>query len=62
MKYRVKVKVPVEKKTLFGKRTVYVERTIEVDRDTYRKIQKEKQSEPFSLEEMMFYDDIFDDD
>ncbi len=37
MKYKIKIDVPVKKKTLFGSKTVYEERTIEVDRETYMK-------------------------
>ena len=63
-KYRIQIRVPVEKKTLFGRRTVYEERTVEVDKDTYLKWKKEQDNddEGFSLEEMIFYDEILDDD
>ena len=64
MKYKIRVEVPVKKKTLFGSRTVYEERTIEVDRETYtkwKKEQEEKEEEQF-FEDMILYDTIFDDD
>ncbi|MBR3354804.1 MAG: hypothetical protein IKG47_05535 [Oscillospiraceae bacterium] len=63
-KYRIRIKVPVEKRTLFGRKTVYEERTVEVDRETYLKWKddREEEDEGFSLEEMIFYDDILDDD
>lgn len=63
-KYRIKIKVPVEKRTLFGRRTVYEERIVEVDRETYLKWKDdpEEEDDGFSLEEMIFYDDILDDD
>lgn len=63
-KYRIKIKVPVEKKTLFGRKTVYELRTVEVDRETYLKWKDdpEEEDDGFSLEEMIFYDEIFDDD
>lgn len=63
-KYRIRIKVPVEKRTLFGRETVYEERTVEVDRETYLKWKddREEEDEGFSLEEMIFYDDILDDD
>lgn len=56
--------MPVEKRTLFGRKTVYEERTVEVDRETYLKWKddREEEDEGFSLEEMIFYDDILDDD
>ena len=63
-KYRIQIKVPVEKKTLFGRKTVYEERIAEVDKETYLKWKKEQEQddEGFSLEEMIFYDEILDDD
>ena len=63
-KYRIRVKVPVEKKTLFGRKNVYEERTVEVDKETYLrwKDDQEEEDDGFSLEEMIFYDDILDDD
>lgn len=60
MKHKVKVMVETEKKGLFGKKKVMEERTVWVDGRTYRKMQKEKRNRPYSLEEMMFYDWLFD--
>lgn len=37
-------------------------RTIEVDGRTYKKMKKEWENRPYSIEEMMFYDDLFDGD
>ena len=63
MKHKVKVQVPVEKRGLFGiKKTVMETRTIEVDGKTYKKMKKEWENRPYSIEEMMFYDDMFGDD
>lgn len=63
MKHKVKVQVPVEKRGLFGiKKTVMETRTIEVDGKTYKKMKKEWENRPYSIEEMMFYDDLFDGD
>lgn len=63
MKHKVKVKVPVEKRSLFGiKKTVMETRTIEVDGKTYKKMKKEWENRPYSIEEMMFYDDLFGDE
>lgn len=43
MKHKVKVRVPVEKRGLFGsKKTEYEVRVIEVDDKTYREMQKQK--------------------
>ena len=62
MKHKVKVMVETEKRGLFGKKKVLEERTIEVDSKTYKKMQKEKKNRPYSIEEMMLYDEIFDED
>ena len=63
MKHKIKVQVPVEKRGLLGfKKTVLKTRTIEVDGKTYKKLQKERDSRPYSIEEMMLYDDVLDDD
>ena len=59
MKYKVKVQVPVEKRGFFLKKIVMETRTIEVDRKTYKKMQKEWENRPYSIEEMMLYDEIF---
>jgi hypothetical protein len=63
MKHKIKVQVPVEKRGLLGiKKTVMETRTIEVDDKTNKKIQKEWNNRPYSIEEMMLYDDLFDED
>ncbi|WP_242828531.1 hypothetical protein [Enterocloster clostridioformis] len=57
----MKVQVPVEKRGLLGlKKTVMETRTIEVDDKTYKKMKKEQKNRPYSIEEMMLYDEIFD--
>lgn len=59
--HKIKVKVPVEKRGLFGiKKTVYEERVIEVDDKTYKKMKKEQRSKSYTIDEMMLYDEIFD--
>ena len=60
MKHKVKVKVPVEKNGLLGKRTIMEERMIKVDDKTYRKLKKEQRDRPYSIDEMMLYDELFD--
>lgn len=63
MKHKIKVKAPVEKRGFLGfKKTVMETRTIEVDGKTYKKLKKEWENRPYSIEEMMFYDDLFDGD
>ena len=42
------------------KKTVMETRTIEVDGETYKKLKKEWENRPYSIEEMMIYDDLFD--
>lgn len=62
MKHRIKVQVPVEKRGFLGiKKTVMETRTIEVDGRTYKKMQQDYNNRPYSIEEMMLYDDLFDD-
>ena len=64
MKHKVRVLVETEKEGLFGTRKVLEERTVEVDGRTFRKMkreQAEKRKEPFTVEEMLFYDEIFGD-
>jgi len=60
MKHKAKVQVPVEKRGLFGKKTVMEMRTIEVDGKTYKKTKQKNKNRPYSIEEMMLYDEIFD--
>lgn len=63
MKHKVKITVPVEKRGFFGiKKTVMETRIIEVDDKTYRRMKKDNKNRPFSIEEMMLYDAIFDED
>ncbi len=63
MKHKIKVQVPVEKRGLLGfKKTVMAMRTVEVDGKTYRKIKDQQKNKPYSIEEMLFYDDIIFDD
>lgn len=60
MKHKVQVMVETEKRGLFGKKKVLEKRTIEVDGKTYKRMQKEQRNRPYSMEEMMLYDEIFD--
>lgn len=60
MKHKVQVMVETEKRCLFGKKKLLEKRTIEVDGKTYKKMQKEQRKRPYSIEEMMLYDEIFD--
>lgn len=62
MNHKVKMMVPVEKRTLFGKKNVMQERTVTVDGKTYRKMKKAERERPFGIEEMMFYDWIWEED
>ena len=58
---KVKVQVETEKKGFFGTKKVIETKTIKVDNKTYKKMQKEKNSQPYSIEEMIFYDELFGD-
>ena len=61
MKHNVTIQVPVEKRGLCGKKKIVLkERTMIVDGKTYRRIKKEERNRPYSVEEMMLYDDLFD--
>lgn len=62
MPHKVKLLVPVEKRTLFGKKTVMQERTVTVDGKTYRKMKQAERDRPYSIEEMMFCDFMFGED
>ena len=48
--------IETEKRGHFGKRKVLEEHTIEVDGKTYKRMQKEKKNRPYSIEEMMLYE------
>ena len=67
MSYRIKVRVPVEKRVFFGrKKNVYEERTIVVDSKTYRKIKKAQDDAELDefldfMEEMDLIDEMMDD-
>ena len=68
MKHKVTVRVPVEKRGLFGrKKIVYEERTIVVDGRTYRKMKQAKDDVELDefldfMEEMDLIEEMFDDD
>ena len=68
MKHKVKMKVRVRKKGFFGEKTVIENRTIYMNDEQYReykkeekRLRKERNNRPYSIEEMMFYDDLFGD-
>ena len=67
MKRRITVRVPVEKRRLFGrKKIVYEERTVVVDSKTYRKIKKAQEDAELDefldfMEEMDLIDEMMDD-
>ena len=63
MKHKVRIQVPVERRGLLGfKKTVMVNKTIEVDSKTYKEMRNAKKRRSYSIEEMMLYDELFDDD
>lgn len=64
MNYRITIKVPVERRGLFGrKKIVYEERTVTVDRQTYRRLKREQADADLDefLDCMEEMDLIFDD-
>ena len=60
MKHKVMVTVATKKKGLFGTKTVKENKNVWVDGKTFRKMQKERNNRPYTIEEMMIYDDLFD--
>ena len=68
MKHKVKMKVKIRKKGFFSEKKVIEERTIYMDNNQYREYKKNEKkrkqewnNRPYTLEEMMFYDDLFGD-
>lgn len=67
MKHKVRVRVPVVRRGLFGRETVvYEERTAVVDGRTYRRMKKERQQRRSQdlmdfIDEMELLDAIFED-
>lgn len=57
---KIKVQVETEKKGLFGTKKVIETKTIQVDNKTYKEMKKKEKNRPYSIEEMMLYDEIFD--
>ena len=63
MNHRVKVLVEVEKRGLFGRtKTVLEKRTIVVDGKTYRQMKQEQREADDMIDEMIFEDEILDDE
>lgn len=63
MRHKVKVKMPVKKRGFLRiKKTVMETHTVEVDDKTYKKLKRDHKSQPYTIEEMMLYDNIFFDD
>ena len=61
MKHKVKALVEVEKTGFFGKKKKVMEkRDIWVDDKTYKDLKKKAKNKPYSVEEMMLYDELFD--
>ena len=64
-KHKVTMRVESQKPTLFGTKRVVQERDVWVDNRTYRTLRKEQTkksgSRPYSLLEMLLYDELFDD-
>ena len=70
MIHHIKIRVPVTKRGFLGfRKTSYETRVIEMDSKTYRKWKQHEremkhayQNRPYSIEEMMVYDEIFEGD
>ncbi len=62
MKHIITVRVPVEKRGLLVfKKPIIETRTIEVDGKSYGKIKDQQKKNPYTVEEMIFYDWILED-
>jgi hypothetical protein len=66
MKHKIQIEVERNKKGFLGiTRTVKEKKTVVVDDKTYRKLKAQEKrngkNRTYSLEEMMFYDDMFGD-
>ncbi len=63
IRHEVKVRMPVKRRGFLGiKKTVMETHTVEVDDKTYKKLKRDHKNQPYTIEEMMLYDDIFFDD
>jgi len=63
MKHKVKVITETKKRGLLGiPRTVREEKVITVDEKTFRRMKKEQKNQPYTIEEMVLYDLLLDDD
>lgn len=63
MKHKITYYVEVQKRGLFGStKTVLEERTKWMSGREYRRVKKEQRNQPYTVEEMMFYDDIIYDE
>ena len=63
IRHKVKVRMPVNRRGFLGiKKTVMETHTVEVDDKTYKKLKRDHKNQPYTIEEMMLYDDIFFDD
>jgi hypothetical protein len=66
MKHKIQIEVERNKKGFLGvTRKVKEKKTVVVDGKTYRKLKEQERrngkNRPYSVEEMMFYDDLFGD-
>lgn len=61
MWHKVKVSVKTEKKGLFGKKEKVENVVIKVDDKTYRRMKRESEPQPLTLDEIALLDAIFGD-
>ena len=63
MKRKARIQVEAEKRALLGvKRKAIETRTVEANSKTRHKMKRDQNMRPFSVEEMMLFDDLFYDD
>ena len=63
MKHKITFYTTVIRRGPLGiKRKVREKHTVEVDGKTYKKLMQQKKHRPYTIEEMMVYDDLFGDE
>ena len=60
MKHKTKNPLKNEKRSLFAENKAIGQKDISSDKKIRRKIRRKSENRPYSIEEMMLYDEIFD--
>ncbi len=62
MKHKVTMLVETEKRGLFGKKKVLEKRVVQVDGKTYRRMKREEKRKPYTIQQMMLFNWLLDQD